>query len=33
MDMLRQKLETNPADPRMILTEPDVGYRLAVPEA
>ena len=27
---LRQKLEANPARPRLILTEPGVGYRLAV---
>jgi len=27
---LRQKLETNPSQPRLILNEPAVGYRLAV---
>jgi two-component system KDP operon response regulator KdpE len=27
---LRQKLEANPARPRLIITEPGVGYRLAV---
>jgi two-component system KDP operon response regulator KdpE len=29
--MLRQKLEILPAEPSLILTEPGVGYRLAVP--
>ncbi|MBX7166420.1 MAG: response regulator [Pirellulales bacterium] len=30
MAQLRQKLEANPAHPRYLLTEPGVGYRLAV---
>ena len=29
MNQLRQKLETNPAQPRYLLTEVGVGYRLA----
>ena len=29
---LRQKLEENPAAPRVLLTEPGVGYRLATDE-
>jgi two-component system KDP operon response regulator KdpE len=28
MGLLRQKLEANPAEPELILTEPGVGYRL-----
>src|SRR5512137_2873934 len=31
MAQLRAKLETDPADPRLLLTEPGVGYRLAEP--
>ena len=27
--LLRQKLESNPAEPELLLTEPGVGYRLA----
>ena len=29
VNQLRQKLEADPAAPRLILTEPGVGYRLA----
>lgn len=29
--LLRQRLETNPSEPDLILTEPGVGYRLAAP--
>jgi len=29
VNQLRQKLESDPADPKIILTEPGVGYRLA----
>jgi two-component system KDP operon response regulator KdpE len=32
MAQLRQKLETDPARPRILLTEPGVGYRLATPD-
>ena len=28
---LRQKIETDAADPRLLVTEPGVGYRLAIP--
>ena len=31
MAQLRAKLEVEPADPRLLLTEPGVGYRLAEP--
>jgi two-component system KDP operon response regulator KdpE len=30
---LRQKLEAEPSSPRMVLTEPGVGYRLADDES
>lgn len=29
---LRQKVEADPADPRLLLNEPGVGYRLALPD-
>ena len=31
LGQLRAKLERDPADPRLLLTEPGVGYRLADP--
>lgn len=31
INRLRQKLESDPANPRYLLTEPGVGYRFAVP--
>jgi two-component system KDP operon response regulator KdpE len=30
MTMLRRKLEANPADPKLFMTEPGVGYRLTI---
>ena len=33
MAQLRGKLEPNPADPQLLLTEPGVGYRIADPQA
>jgi len=33
MGQLRAKLEVEPADPRLLLTEPGIGYRLTEPEA
>ena len=32
INQLRRKLETDPAHPRLIVTEPGVGYRLRRPE-
>jgi len=32
MAYLREKLETNPAEPELLVTEPGVGYRLVVKE-
>jgi two-component system KDP operon response regulator KdpE len=32
MGQLRAKLEADPAEPRMLLTDPGVGYRLAEPD-
>ncbi len=32
LGQLRGKLEADPADPRLLLTEPGVGYRLAEPD-
>lgn len=32
MAYLREKLEANPAEPELLITEPGVGYRLAVPD-
>jgi two-component system KDP operon response regulator KdpE len=33
MAQLRAKLEAEPADPRLLLTEPGIGYRIVEPEA
>jgi two-component system, OmpR family, KDP operon response regulator KdpE len=32
MAYLREKLEANPAEPELLITEPGVGYRLVLPE-
>jgi two-component system KDP operon response regulator KdpE len=32
VNQLRKKIEKNPAQPKFLLTEPWVGYRLAIPE-
>jgi two-component system, OmpR family, KDP operon response regulator KdpE len=29
---LRQKIEASPDDPKIVLTEPGVGYRIAEPD-
>lgn len=33
MGLLRQKLEENPSEPELIITEPGLGYRLIVPDS
>jgi two-component system KDP operon response regulator KdpE len=32
MGQLRAKLESDPTEPQLLLTEPGVGYRLAEPQ-
>ncbi len=32
MTYLREKIEANPAEPELLITEPGVGYRLVLPE-
>ena len=32
MAYLREKLEANPAEPELLVTEPGIGYRLVLPE-
>ena len=32
MAYLREKLEANPAEPELLITEPGIGYRLVVPD-
>jgi two-component system KDP operon response regulator KdpE len=33
VNQLRKKIETDPSQPRLIVTEPGVGYRFRVPDS